>query len=210
MRTRILIGVAGCLMAVTGCSSAVHHQAGDAVPAGNGSPSSATPTGLPSSAAPVKSATTGATVPAKAPSHCHSADLSVRLVTPSTPTDAGKALLVFTNNGGHACVMKGFPGIDLLGADVQPWGPRYSLTRQEATAQTVQLSAGASAHSVITYLSGASGTGDVTWYPTSLVTTPPGESTQLTVAWPSSISVLRQDAATHPGTYLGPIQPGSQ
>jgi hypothetical protein len=39
------------------------------------------------------------------------------------------------------------------------------------------------------------------------VVTPPDGTTQLETPWiPGGIAVLRQDGATHPGTYIGPLE----
>lgn len=40
--------------------------------------------------------------------------------------------------------------------------------------------------------------------PAELATTPPGDTAQLTVPW-NGEPVLRQDGATRPGTYIGPL-----
>jgi hypothetical protein len=35
--------------------------------------------------------------------------------------------------------------------------------------------------------------------------TPPDETTYAAVAWPAGVVLIRQDEATHPGTYIGPV-----
>jgi hypothetical protein len=43
--------------------------------------------------------------------------------------------------------------------------------------------------------------------PRTIVVTPPDGTTQLETRWiPGGIAVLRQDGATHPGTYIGPLE----
>ncbi|WP_267467170.1 MULTISPECIES: hypothetical protein [Nocardia] len=32
---------------------------------------------------------------------------------------------------------------------------------------------------------------------------------QLEAPWPTGVSVQRQDGATHPGTYIGPLRPAA-
>ncbi len=44
--------------------------------------------------------------------------------------------------------------------------------------------------------------------PTRVVTTPPGDTAQLTVPWTSGDTVLRQDGATRPGTHVSPLAIG--
>ena len=44
------------------------------------------------------------------------------------------------------------------------------------------------------------------WVPDTIVLTPPDTTTRLEVPWiPGGVGVARQDAATHPGTYIGPL-----
>lgn len=118
--------------------------------------------------------------------------------------------LVLTNMSGHDCTMYGFGGVDLHGPDDPQNGPVYSLRRSSEEPALVRLTTGASAHVTITYLRG-SGTpapdNDV-WQPSSLVVTPPDETTPLTVPWTAGDAIQRQDSATHPGTYISPVAAG--
>jgi Protein of unknown function (DUF4232) len=101
--------------------------------------------------------------------------------------------------------MTGFGGVDLTGPD-DPMGPTYSLPRSSKKASAVRLAAGATAHTLITWLPPEDGSG---WTPTTLLITPPDGTTAAHLKWPGG-AVLRQDAATHPGTYIDPVAPGSQ
>ena len=92
-----------------------------------------------------------------------------------------------------------------------PTGDTYSLPRQVVTPHTVVLRPGATAHSLLTYLlepdvcdtNGA-------WVPRSVTVTPPDETTQLDTPWSSGQPVDNcQASATHPGSYIGPVQPGA-
>lgn len=181
--------------------------------------SSATGASEPSTASASASPTTAATgaevagsgagqVSSTSVPRCHTADLSARLGA-KHGTDQATVPLVYTNTSGHTCTLDGFGGVDLHGPNDANFGPVYSLPRQSATPKLVRLAPGASGHVLITYLVGDGTPGpDVdNWRPTTVVATPPDETTQLTVPW--SDDVQRQDAATHPGTYIGPVTEGA-
>jgi hypothetical protein len=132
---------------------------------------------------------------------CHTAGLKFSFGngdgTYSSSDDQQHLEVVMTNASGSTCTVEGFPGVDLKAADT------WSLVRTAKTASTVTLKSGASASFVITYLPWEAGSG-VEFKATSVVITPPSETTSVTLTWPGG-SVLRQDGATHPGTYVGPV-----
>jgi hypothetical protein len=136
---------------------------------------------------------------------CHTSGLRLRLEPGGASVAQGqyRLALVLTNTSGRSCTLQGFPGVDLKGPADTVNGPTYSLRRQAAMAARVTLRAGQSAGSQLTYLVGDEEAKP--WKPTTVVLTPPNETTQLTVAWTGN-SVLRQDGATHPGSYIGPMQ----
>ncbi|MFD7541975.1 DUF4232 domain-containing protein [Streptomyces sp. NPDC059819] len=111
----------------------------------------------------------------------------------------GAVTVTLTNKGAKSCVMKGYPGVDLVG------GPtRWSLTRQTSESpSTVTVRPGATTTFVIFYLPFDKGDGQE-FRPKSIVITPPDETHSHSLPWTYS-SVLLQDGATHPGTYVGPV-----
>ncbi|MBB5917140.1 hypothetical protein BJY24_006052 [Nocardia transvalensis] len=143
---------------------------------------------------------------AAAPAPC--APESLALSTRERPSDSasqGTLDVVLTNTSAQACALQGFPGVDLVGPADPTFGPTYSLPRQAAdpTPQTVEP--GAAVSSLLTYLPG----GPDGWVPATVVVTPPDTTTQLQAPWPAGVSVQRQDGATHPGTFVGPLVPGA-
>ncbi len=46
------------------------------------------------------------------------------------------------------------------------------------------------------------------WTPTEVVVTAPDETTSTTIPWRGG-PVQRQDGATRPGSYIGPVEQGS-
>jgi hypothetical protein len=113
--------------------------------------------------------------------------------------------VVWTNTSTSDCVMDGFGGVDLQGPD-DPMGRTYSLPRTSAAPQSFTLAPGHAAHTTITWLPPQDGPG---WTPTAMRVTPPEETRSARIDWPGG-AVLRQDGATHPGTYIGPVSPGAE
>ncbi|HEY3478117.1 MAG TPA: DUF4232 domain-containing protein, partial [Streptomyces sp.] len=137
---------------------------------------------------------------------CTANELAVRLGAPARNSSGQFDIpLVFTNTGAKACRLVGVPGVDLHGP-ADPNGPVYSLPRVDDGDQDSLVAPGAAgtAHLVVLpYTDGSVGSGGSgKWVPTQLVTTPPGQTIPLTLAWPTGISVLRQDMATHPGSSV--------
>ncbi|GAA5142443.1 DUF4232 domain-containing protein [Pseudonocardia adelaidensis] len=124
-----------------------------------------------------------------------------------TTGEAGQrhTAVVWTNTSRAACVMDGFGGVDLQGPD-DPMGPTYSLPRTSETPQSFSLAPGQAAHTTITWLPPQDGPG---WTPSGMLVTPPNETRSARIDWPGG-AVLRQDGATHPGTYIGPVSPGAE
>jgi hypothetical protein len=113
--------------------------------------------------------------------------------------------VILTNISQQSCTLQGYPGVDLVGPDVPTWGQVFSLTRQSGDPQPFTLEPGASATSILTI--GEPSLPEDFWYPTTLVVTPPDATTQLQMPWIPYTAVLRQDGATSPATYIGPLQP---
>jgi hypothetical protein len=74
------------------------------------------------------------------------------------------------------------------------------------SSQAFTLAPGQAAHTTITWLPPQDGPG---WTPTAILATPPNETRSARLDWPGG-AVLRQDGATHPGTYIGPVSPGAE
>lgn len=113
--------------------------------------------------------------------------------------------MVLTNVTQQSCSLQGYPGVDLVGPDVPTWGPVFSLRRQDGDPQAFTLEPGASATSILTI--GAPSLPEDYWYPTSIVVTPPDDTSQLQIPWIPYTPVQRQDGATRPATFIGPMQP---
>lgn len=123
-----------------------------------------------------------------------------------TTGEAGQrhTTVVWTNTSGSTCTMTGFGGVDLKGPN-HPMGPTYSLPRATKKASAVSLAKGGTAHTTITWLPQQEADG---WTPTALLITPPDGTTSTSLKWPGG-AISRQDAATHPGSYIDPVAAGS-
>ena len=137
---------------------------------------------------------------------CTTADLEVLLGKPAEKTDAPGQVdipLTYRNTSDHTCGLYGVPGVDLVGPDDATFGPVYHLPRVDNGVKYNEVPAGTTASATITVLTPAEG--GASWTPTRLNTFPPGQTSPLTAEWPADLPVLRQDAATHPGSYVNGI-----
>ena len=143
--------------------------------------------------------------PAAGSATCQATNLGYALGA-VTGTSAQRTQVVeLTNKGSSACTLDGFPGVDLTGIANGQQDYTWSLVRQSASYSTVTLQPGGTAHFSLIYLPGTSASTDITV--TKLVMTPPNDYTQAELTW--NQSVVLQDGATHPGTYITPVLGGS-
>ncbi|MFJ1766616.1 DUF4232 domain-containing protein [Amycolatopsis sp. NPDC088138] len=197
-RVLLGIGAAAGMLALTACGSAGSAPA----PVAPQVPSSSPAPAVPSSATTAKAADTGATP------RCTTADLSLSLGTPKESQDAKGQFdvpLTFKNTSARTCGLYGVPGVDLIGPD-DPNGTAYHLPREDNGVKYNEVPAGTAATATITVLTPSEGS--ASWTPRKLVTIPPGQTQPLTAGWPADLPVLRQDSATHPGSYVNGILAG--
>lgn len=131
--------------------------------------------------------------------------IGVSTSAPGSPGDGAQIHfdVIFTNTSDHPCTLDGYPGVELVGPDDPMWGPVYQLPQEAGQPQPVTLPPGASATSRLTFLADPDG-----WVPTTIAVTLPNAAGQMEVPWiAGGIPVARQDAASHPGTYIAALQP---
>ena len=202
--TAAVITLTAAGFVVAGCSTS-----------SSSSPAASAPTSAASSAAPANSTAPAASHPASPSSSqpaqaagsatCQTANLSYALGT-ATGTSAQRTQVVtLTNKGSSACTLDGFPGVNLTGIANGQQNFTWSLVRQSVSYSVVTLQPGGTAHFGLIYLPGTSASTDITV--NRLVMTPPNDYTQAELTW--NQSVVLQDAATHPGTYITPVMAGS-
>lgn len=193
------VAVAAAVAAVIGAAGCASGS-GATPPAASASPASGTPATVTTPAA------TPAAAAAAAAGRCHTAGLSVALGTPQGQPGTQRTVpVVFTNTSGASCTMFGYPGVNL----VQTTADQWQLVRQVAPVRTVTLAPGAAAHATLTFYQWSAAVPNVKLVPARLFVTPPDETTFATIGWLPGIIVVRQDGATHPLTYIGPVTPGA-
>jgi len=190
---------------IVGSLRAATVLAGALVLAACGSGSTPPPSVASVSAPPT--ATSAATTPvAGSAGKCTLATLEASVGRTTGEAGQRHTTIVWTNTSSAPCTMTGFGGVDLKGPADATFGPTYSLPRSAGQPTTVRLAAGAAAHTVITWLPPQDGPG---WTPTGMLVTPPDETRSAELPWPGG-AVLRQDGATHPGTFIGPVGAGAE
>lgn len=115
--------------------------------------------------------------------------------------------VVLRNDGFAACTLRGFPEVELIGPADPDLGAVYALPRQQVAARTVVLRPGQKARFTLTWLPAEPG--GPRWLPGYLRVVIPASagssaSFPLALAWRLG-AVMRQDGATHPGTFVGPL-----
>lgn len=189
----VSICILGAGLMAAGCSS----NNASSSPTSAASPATSTPASTTATTAPA--ATTG------------TADCTVSVLGIALGVKKGTGQVTqtvdLTNKGATACTMEGFPGVNLVGMARGQHNYTWPLERSSTNYSQVTLQPGGTAHFDLTYLPFATGDGtDMTV--TTIVITPPNTTTHTQLAW--NQQVLLQDAATHSGTYIGPVNVGPE
>ncbi|MEU4897541.1 DUF4232 domain-containing protein [Streptomyces sp. NPDC044780] len=157
-------------------------------------------TAIPASAATAKAA----------PTRCHTADLEAGFATGDDAkpemdqTEQTQAYIWFTNQSNRTCTLSGFAGVDMVGA--QTTDGTWSLARSSKTSEKIALEPGDTTGFTINLLPVADSTPqEEKFVPAKFLVTPPDETEHFTLEWPFGGQILKQDGATHPGTYLNPV-----
>ncbi|MEW2511110.1 DUF4232 domain-containing protein [Streptomyces sp. NPDC046870] len=146
-----------------------------------------------------------------APTRCHGADLKAGFATgDDAKPEMGRAgrqtqaFIWFTNKSNRACTLSGFAGVDMVGA--QRTDGTWSLVRSSKGPTKITLGRGDTTDFSINLLPVARSTPQKEKFvPAKFLVTAPNETKHFTVKWPFGGEVLKQDGATHPGTYLDPV-----
>ncbi|MER7998638.1 DUF4232 domain-containing protein [Streptomyces sp. NPDC095613] len=158
-------------------------------------------TAIPASAAPAKAE----------PTRCHTADLKAGFATGEDAApemgqteNQTQAYIWFTNKSNRTCTLSGFAGVDMVGA--QKTDGTWSLARSSEKPVKLTLEQGDTVDFSVTLLPVAQSTPQKEKFvPATFLVTPPNETEHFTLKWPFGGQILKQDAATHPATYLNPV-----
>ncbi|MDT0424667.1 MULTISPECIES: DUF4232 domain-containing protein [Streptomyces] len=146
-----------------------------------------------------------------APTRCHTADLKAGFATGGDAApemdkvnSQTQAFIWFTNKSTRACTLYGFPGVDMVGA--QKTDGTWSLVRSSRKPTKITLGKGDTTDFSVNLLPVAKSTAaKEKFVPAKFLVTPPDETTHFTLKWPFGGQILKQDGATHPGTFLNPV-----
>lgn len=167
-------------------------------------------------AAAVVAGTAATAIPASAaakaePTRCHTADLKAGFAMGDDAKPEmeqtekqTQAHIWFTNQSKRTCTLSGFAGVDMIGA--QETDGTWSLARSSKTPEKMVLGQGDTTDFSIILLPVADSTPQKNKFvPAKFLVTPPNETEHFTLKWPFGGQILKQDGATHPGTYLNPV-----
>jgi hypothetical protein len=199
--TALTLAAAGFIVA--GCSTS------SSSPAATSATTQVTSSAAASSTAQAGSATAApsASQPAQAAGSatCQTGSLGYALGAATGTSSQRTQIVDLTNKGSSACTLEGFPGVNLTGTANGQANYSWSLVRQSARYSAVTLQPGGTAHFGLVYLPGTSASTDIAV--STLVMTPPNDYSHTELTW--NQSVVLQDAATRPGTYVTPVVAGS-
>ncbi|MBK1786027.1 DUF4232 domain-containing protein [Prauserella cavernicola] len=152
------------------------------------------------------SATTGAPVETGQAGEvppCASGQLKLSASEPQQAGASGQHTMTLSlkNISESTCGVDGLPTVELVGPEHDVYGDTFQLPQGTPDGGFAALVPGeASEIAEVTVLSPAQGS--ETWTPDTIEVTPPGESSPLIQDWPDDLPVLRQDGATHPGSFV--------
>ena len=192
MRTNMVLKGSAAIVAV----AAVAAVSACSTTGSSGATQTHGPSTTPSTATSGAQGLTGRSTGSTAAENCQELDVSIGDPLPSDKTQS-KVGLTMINTGPTTCVLRGFPGVRLVGTDNLSW----DLTRTNDPVVDVTLAPGSAAISYLTYLPTTDASG---WQVASVQITPPNTSDTKSFDWKLGKVVL-QDGATHPGTYIGTV-----
>ena len=105
--------------------------------------------------------------------------------------------ILLANDSSTRCTIQGFPGVQFQKDNGESW----DLVRGDDPITPVSLAPGESTSATLVFLSAGHQEGTSHWTPDSVLVTPPNTTDTQRLTWDFG-AILRQDAATHPGTYV--------
>ncbi|WP_275462725.1 DUF4232 domain-containing protein [Streptomyces noursei] len=120
---------------------------------------------------------------------------------PDMKTDQQQTVAVWLKNiSGSPCRISGFPGVQIKGTE----GTTWDLRRSGAAPQPKVLKPNAHTSFTIMLLPGTRAD-DHKVEPGLVLITPPNEKKHFQLQWPYGGAILDQSGATHPGTFVNPV-----
>jgi len=184
----------------SGSSSSTSAPASPATTAAAGTPAASTA----AASTPAATGTATGSPAAAAAGNCQPTSLRFALGAHSGTSQVTQAVDM-TNEGSSPCTMDGFAGVNLVGSARGETDYQWPLDRSTTSYSLVTLQPGGTAHFNLVYLPAQAG--DTAIEVTKIVITPPNDYSSASLPW--SESILLQDGATHPGTWIMPVQSGA-
>ncbi|MEU9115146.1 DUF4232 domain-containing protein [Streptomyces sp. NPDC048483] len=120
---------------------------------------------------------------------------------PDMHSDAQQTAAVWLKNtGSSTCSIGGFPGVQIKGTN----GGSFDLTRSAKKPVVVKLKPGERTSFTFQLLPSAGGDGKKI-EPGAVAITPPNAKKSFQLQWPYGGAILDQSGATHPGTFVNPV-----
>ncbi|MEV0260115.1 DUF4232 domain-containing protein [Streptomyces sp. NPDC050617] len=124
---------------------------------------------------------------------------------PDMKSDQQQTASVWLKNTGTGdCTMSGFPGVQLKPAA----GSAIDLPRSSRKPVPVNLKPGEDTSFTIRLLAEPLDSDQHTIKPSTVLVTPPNEKQHFQLKWPFGGAILDQSMATHPGTFVNPVNAG--
>jgi hypothetical protein len=137
---------------------------------------------------------------------CQAKNLKISLSGQNTVSSQVIQWVQLSNAGSTPCTMDGFAGVNLVGSANGQSNYSWSLERDSESYSKITLKVGEAAYFGIKYLPWSSAD-SAPIKVAKIELTPPNTTTTITLSF--SASIVLQDGATHPGTYLTPIALGT-
>ncbi|WEB40148.1 DUF4232 domain-containing protein [Streptomyces yunnanensis] len=120
---------------------------------------------------------------------------------PDMKSDQQQTAAVWLKNiSGTPCSISGFPGVQIKGTDGTTWDLQRSAKKPESKVLKPN------AHTTFTLtLLPSTRADDKKVEPGQVLITPPNEKKHFQLQWPFGGAILDQSGATHPGTFVNPV-----
>lgn len=207
-------------LALTACSSGSSNSSASTASTpttasgGTASAAASSPTASPAGSSSAAASSSSGSAGSSAAGDCQPTNLRFALGSvlgssqnPKVGQGQYEQVIDLTNEGSSACTMTGYPGVNLVGAANGEKNYEWPLERSTESYSAVTVEPGSTAHFGIVYPPWGSGTAGQQIAVTSIIVTPPNDYSHGQLNW--SKTLLLQDAATSPGTWLMPVANGS-
>ncbi|HWO62284.1 MAG TPA: DUF4232 domain-containing protein [Umezawaea sp.] len=108
--------------------------------------------------------------------------------------------ILLTNDSSVRCTIQGFPGVQFQKDN----GESMDLVRSDVPIKPVSLEPRQQTDATLVFMGASTPEGTAPWAPDSVLITPPNTADTQRVPWTFG-SIVRQDGATHPGSFVNSV-----